>query len=105
MATLNAMESVPQWVFGMLDRLLEVKVNLLVSNGARLPPMNWIHYENAPYVPSNFVTFGDAVMKVNPTFGQGCTKACVGAIVLDSLLRSSRYAKPRNSTRLQSQVL
>ncbi|KLO08766.1 hypothetical protein SCHPADRAFT_944179 [Schizopora paradoxa] len=73
--------------FNLLEQLLKVNDEEMVFNG-KLPCMNWIHYEKAPFVPSNFVAIGDAVMKVNPTFGQGCTKACVGAIVLDSLLRS-----------------
>ena len=30
---------------------------------------SWTRYEMAPYVPSNFVAIGDAVMRVNPVFG------------------------------------
>jgi len=95
MATLKAVEPVPQWLFDMLDLLLEDKDNMEIHTAARPPSMNWIHYEKAPYVPSNFVAIGDAVMRVNPSFGQGCTKACVGAISLDSVLRSAGVASSR----------
>lgn len=95
LATLKVVEPVPQWLFDMLDLLLDEKDNVEVHNSARPPAMNWIHYEKAPYMPSNFVALGDAVMRVNPSFGQGCTKACVGAITLDSVLRSPSIGRSR----------
>ncbi|KLO08764.1 hypothetical protein SCHPADRAFT_931591 [Schizopora paradoxa] len=93
MATVKSDVPVPQWAFDLLSQLL--KVNEIQVYTGKMPLMNWVHYEKAPFVPSNFVAIGDAVMKVNPTFGQGCTKACIGAIVLDNLLRSPRYAQTR----------
>ncbi|KAG9018333.1 hypothetical protein FRB95_005481 [Tulasnella sp. JGI-2019a] len=35
----------------------------------------------------NWVAVGDSFMKLNPFYGQGCTKAMMDAITLDSLLR------------------
>ncbi|KLO08762.1 hypothetical protein SCHPADRAFT_944175 [Schizopora paradoxa] len=94
-ATVKCVEPAPQWLLDTIDLLLNEKDNVEVHTAARPPAMNWIHYERASYMPSNFVAIGDAVMRVNPSFGQGCTKACVGAITLDSVLRSSNVAHKR----------
>ncbi|KLO08763.1 hypothetical protein SCHPADRAFT_595212 [Schizopora paradoxa] len=86
--TLDTDRPVPTWIYELVDQLLEVKENMVSYGGSKLPGLNWIHFERADFVPANFVAVGDSVMRVNPSFGQGCTKAVVGAIALDSLLRS-----------------
>ncbi|KAI5117976.1 hypothetical protein M0805_004909 [Coniferiporia weirii] len=80
-------ERVPDWFMTMLDILLEYQHLAEVSN-SKYPTLSSIRYERAAYLPSNFIAIGDSVMQVNPTFAQGCSKACVGAITLDSMLRS-----------------
>jgi 2-polyprenyl-6-methoxyphenol hydroxylase-like FAD-dependent oxidoreductase len=39
-------------------------------------------------MPANFVVLGDAMMRVNPIFGQGCGKAAIDAATLDGVLRA-----------------
>ncbi|KLO16196.1 hypothetical protein SCHPADRAFT_995295 [Schizopora paradoxa] len=51
--------------------------------------MSYIRYHDAPFLPRNFIAVGDAMMNTNPIFGQGCGKALIGAIVLDSTLRAT----------------
>jgi hypothetical protein len=51
--------------------------------------MHWIKYhEHASVLPVNFVALGDALLKMNPVFGQGMAKTMVEAITLDAVLRS-----------------
>ncbi|KAL5511076.1 hypothetical protein ACEPAH_4291 [Sanghuangporus vaninii] len=77
---------IPAWIYELVDTLLKIDGDHETELG-RYPSYSWIRYERAPYIPSNFVAVGDAVMRVNPTYGQGCSKAAIGAITLDSLLR------------------
>ncbi|THH04060.1 hypothetical protein EW145_g5799 [Phellinidium pouzarii] len=53
---------------------------------------SWLRFDRAPYVPSNFIAIGDSVMRANPVFGQGSSKAAMGAMTLDGLLRKAPYA-------------
>jgi 2-polyprenyl-6-methoxyphenol hydroxylase-like FAD-dependent oxidoreductase len=52
--------------------------------------MHWIKYhEHARTLPTNFVALGDAWMRLNPVWGQGCTLALMGATTLDGVLRAA----------------
>ncbi|EJD02492.1 uncharacterized protein FOMMEDRAFT_157715 [Fomitiporia mediterranea MF3/22] len=77
---------IPDWIHDLVNVLLEINGDHEKEVG-RYPNNYWIRYERAPYIPSNFVAIGDAVMHVNPAFGQGCQKAAIGAISLDNMLR------------------
>ncbi|KAL5529778.1 hypothetical protein ACEPAG_5765 [Sanghuangporus baumii] len=79
---------IPPWIYELVDTLLKIDGDHETELG-RYPSCSWIRYERAPYIPSNFVAVGDAVMRVNPIYGQGCSKAAIGAITIDSLLRES----------------
>ncbi|KAL5489740.1 hypothetical protein ACEPAI_4572 [Sanghuangporus weigelae] len=79
---------IPPWIYELVDTLLKIDGDHETELG-RYPNCSWIRYERAPYISSNFVAVGDAVMRVNPIYGQGCSKAAIGAITLDSLLRES----------------
>ncbi|KAH8110545.1 hypothetical protein DFH11DRAFT_1620404 [Phellopilus nigrolimitatus] len=87
----SADERVPDWFMDMLDILLEYE-DLAEASTTKYPTLSSVRYERAAYLPHNFVAVGDSVMQVNPTFGQGVSKACAGAIVLDSMLRSRSMA-------------
>jgi hypothetical protein len=69
--------------------------------------MYHMRYEQTAELPDNFVVCGDAFIKsdsrvlclllvyssplylrLNPTFGQGCSKAAMDAVALDSVLRA-----------------
>ncbi|KAK0501744.1 hypothetical protein EDD18DRAFT_1317883 [Armillaria luteobubalina] len=79
---------VPETFFKMLDMLDEVKDTMTCSQ-VRYPGSSYIRYERAVNLPSNWVALGDSVMRVNPIYGQGCSKAIFGAICLDQLLRNA----------------
>ncbi|KAG8887483.1 hypothetical protein FRB98_009564 [Tulasnella sp. 332] len=88
--SLHNAEATPQWIFKLYD--------LLEEHGDECSPwfadyhpgkMSFIKYHEAQKgtLPSNWVTVGDATIKLNPIYGQGCTKAMIDAVTLDSLLR------------------
>ena len=56
----------------------------------RVPQCTLVKYEQVVNLPSNFVAVGDSIMRVNPVFAQGCNKALLGVVALDSLLRESK---------------
>ncbi|CAE6482565.1 unnamed protein product [Rhizoctonia solani] len=55
-----------------------------------------IDYANAPK-PSNFVVIGDSFLRVNPTFGQGISKALVDVATLNGVMLDTILV-PRSST-------
>ncbi|KAK0489354.1 hypothetical protein IW261DRAFT_1327060, partial [Armillaria novae-zelandiae] len=79
---------VPETFFAMLDVLDEVKDTTTYSH-VRYPGSSYVRYEKAVNLPSNWVALGDSVMRVNPVFGQGCSKAFFGAVCLNKLLVNS----------------
>lgn len=79
---------IPETFFAMLDMLDEVKDTMTYSQ-VRYPGSSYVRYERAVNLPSNWVALGDSVMRVNPVFGQGCSKAFFGAICLNKLLVNS----------------
>ncbi|KAH8116326.1 hypothetical protein DFH11DRAFT_1506179 [Phellopilus nigrolimitatus] len=88
MRAVSATNPVPEWVFEMMDILLEYKDQVEDLGSEKSPSCYLTRYERAPYLPSNFAAIGDATMRVNPQYEQGCTKACIGAVALDGALRS-----------------
>ncbi|KAG7444005.1 uncharacterized protein BT62DRAFT_952936 [Guyanagaster necrorhizus] len=76
---------IPETFFAMLDMLDEVKDTMTCSR-VRFPGSSHIRYERAVNLPSNWVALGDSVMRVNPVYGQGCSKAFYGALCLNALL-------------------
>ena len=81
----NVAGGAPKWLGTLVSMLVEGNTGVDIVTGKNrewylalvinivltyfLAPMNWIHYERAPFMPSNFVANGDAVMRVNPSFG------------------------------------
>ncbi|CAE6469184.1 unnamed protein product [Rhizoctonia solani] len=55
-----------------------------------------IDYASAPK-PSNFVVIGDSFLRVNPTFGQGVSKALVDVATLNGVMLDTTLV-PRSST-------
>ncbi|KIK61246.1 hypothetical protein GYMLUDRAFT_592525 [Collybiopsis luxurians FD-317 M1] len=76
---------IPEWVFRCVDMLEEAQVNVKYSH-VRIPPTSYIRYHQGVNIPCNFVASGDSVMSVDPLFGQGSTKAMLGAILLHTAL-------------------
>ncbi|KZV82925.1 hypothetical protein EXIGLDRAFT_778065 [Exidia glandulosa HHB12029] len=78
---------VPDFVFKILD-LLEPVADKCTATPIRSSTCWKIRFENAGHIlPRNFVAIGDATMRVNSRFGQGVTKALMGAVTLDGVLR------------------
>ncbi|KAK0195803.1 hypothetical protein F5146DRAFT_997316 [Armillaria mellea] len=98
--SLVTQKPIPQTFFDMLDALKEVEDTVTCSRLA-FPGSSYIRYEKAVNLPSNWVALGDSVMRVNPVYGQGCTKAFFGALCLNTLLREL----DRDSPRLFQEVL
>ncbi|PBK82809.1 hypothetical protein ARMGADRAFT_686101 [Armillaria gallica] len=85
--SLVTQKPIPQTFFDMLDALKEVEDTMTCSR-VGFPGSSYIRYEKAVNLPSNWIALGDSVMRVNPIYGQGCTKAFFGALCLNTLLRT-----------------
>ncbi|KAK0188416.1 hypothetical protein F5146DRAFT_1055146 [Armillaria mellea] len=78
---------IPQSFFDLLDALDEVQDTMTCSK-VNFLGSSYIRYEKGVKLPSNLIALGDSVMKVNPIYGHGCTKAFFGAICLNVLLQN-----------------
>ncbi|KAF5384566.1 hypothetical protein D9757_006481 [Collybiopsis confluens] len=81
---------VPEWVFQCVDILEEAQVEINYSH-VRIPPSTYIRYHQGINLPSNFVASGDSIMSVDPLFGQGATKALLGAVSIRTVLSKLGY--------------
>ncbi|KIY67786.1 hypothetical protein CYLTODRAFT_422234 [Cylindrobasidium torrendii FP15055 ss-10] len=79
---------VPRWVLDMLDLLKEIEKDSHHSFVC-VGPSYKFNYEQFPSLPHNFIAVGDSVSRVNSIFGQGCSKALVGAAALNTLLHKT----------------
>ncbi|KAG8881073.1 hypothetical protein FRB97_000192 [Tulasnella sp. 331] len=91
--SLYGAEHIPPCFLELLDWLEEHEDELSPSSTYVKPgPLSWIRYQDVDgkngTLPNNWVAIGDAVMKLNPVYGQGCSKANVDAITLDAVLRA-----------------
>ncbi|KAK0489400.1 hypothetical protein IW261DRAFT_412742 [Armillaria novae-zelandiae] len=79
-------EPIPPSIFELLDMLEEVEDTMTCSH---LPfsGASYIRYDKAVNLPENWIAIGDSIMRVNPLFGQGVTKALLGSICLNTLLQ------------------
>ncbi|KIK61241.1 hypothetical protein GYMLUDRAFT_166904 [Collybiopsis luxurians FD-317 M1] len=84
----NSNAPVPSWIFQTLDILEESRPELSYSH-VRVPATAYIQYHKVANLPINFAALGDSVLSVNPLYGQGCTKAMLGAIALYTTLAQS----------------
>ncbi|KAF5347544.1 hypothetical protein D9757_014296 [Collybiopsis confluens] len=79
---------VPEWIFQIINILKETHTPITFSH-VRVPPTSYIRYHRTMNLPRNFIAVGDSVMSIDPLFGQGCTKAMLGAVVLHSVLSTA----------------
>jgi hypothetical protein len=49
--------------------------------------MHHYRFDKAPALPDNYAIMGDALIRLNPVFGQGCAKAGQDVATLDAVLR------------------
>ncbi|KAG9047422.1 hypothetical protein FS837_002278 [Tulasnella sp. UAMH 9824] len=86
--SLYGQENLPEWAWTLLDFLEEHEEECSPFHAeAKVGPLNWIRWHQAKDLPPNFVAIGDAIMKLNPIYGQGITKACIDVTTLDATLR------------------
>ncbi|KAJ3720104.1 hypothetical protein C8R42DRAFT_643378 [Lentinula raphanica] len=78
---------IPKWIVETLDILEESEPETSFSH-IFIPPTTYIKYHEVANLPSNFVAIGDSAMSIDPIYGQGCTKALLGAVVLHNALSS-----------------
>ncbi|KDQ15502.1 hypothetical protein BOTBODRAFT_293418 [Botryobasidium botryosum FD-172 SS1] len=76
----------------VMDSLKMLKVALEEDNtpvqfeNFRIGPAFFIDYTTARSLPANYVALGDAVVRVNPVYGQGVTKLMIDAATLNGVL-------------------
>ncbi|KAH8832233.1 hypothetical protein DL96DRAFT_1767043 [Flagelloscypha sp. PMI_526] len=81
---MRTLRPLPEWFFRLLAQLSELDITI---DTLRTSPSSHIQYHLCKSLPPNFIAIGDSVMRVNPIYGQGCSKATIGAVVLHSLLQ------------------
>ncbi|TFL02249.1 hypothetical protein BDV98DRAFT_566962 [Pterulicium gracile] len=95
LASFGMSKPVPEWFMKT--------VAILVENGspvfatAQLASCTQINYHQLTSYASNFVAIGDAVMVLNPIFGQGCVKVMAGILTLNNMLRNEQASSRRLS--------
>ncbi|EJD46786.1 hypothetical protein AURDEDRAFT_164239 [Auricularia subglabra TFB-10046 SS5] len=81
-------KKIPDYAWTLVD-MVEPVADRVVVNEAHITSCSRIHYERAgDILPHNFVAVGDAVMRLNPLYGEGVNKVAVGVATLDGVLRS-----------------
>ncbi|GAV99173.1 hypothetical protein LENED_000612 [Lentinula edodes] len=90
---------IPGWLYEAIDILEEAQPEIQFSH-VRIPPTAYIQYHRTSNLPSNFVALGDSVLSVDPIYGQGCTKALIGAAVLNKILSNSIKTPVTNNKHL-----
>lgn len=85
-ATEEDHSKVPDWLYQLTDMLVKRDAGVEVETGRYRTSkgcfhlgrrvdvfysatLSWIRFENAPYIPNNFIAIGDSVMRPNPCFG------------------------------------
>lgn len=86
--SLDGQEHLPDWAWALFDLLEEHEEECTPFYAdAKVGPLNWVRWQMAKDLPKNFVAIGDAIMKLNPVYGQGITKTCIDITTLDAVLR------------------
>ncbi|KAG8913450.1 hypothetical protein FRC01_004544 [Tulasnella sp. 417] len=86
--SIHGQENLPDWTWKLLDLLEEHEEECSPFYAeAKVGPLNWIKWHLAKDLPPNFVAIGDAIMKLNPIYGQGIAKASIDITTLDAILR------------------
>ncbi|KAG9013578.1 hypothetical protein FRB94_001683 [Tulasnella sp. JGI-2019a] len=94
LASMNPRVPIPDWVHRAVDLLRECEEEATHAE-IRIPTCSYIHYHKAKDLPSNFIAVGDAMLRLSPAMGQGCTKAAMDATTLNAHL-SRVVVAPQN---------
>lgn len=90
-ASMRGREPVPEWLVEMLRVLAEEGEPTFKP--LRIRPCSYIRYQDVQGLPTNFIAVGDAMLQLNPIYAQGCSKAMMGAVSLNTLLASCHPVK------------
>ncbi|TFL04300.1 hypothetical protein BDV98DRAFT_563898 [Pterulicium gracile] len=91
--SLRSTVPLPQWLKDTTCILATSAGDEAEFNFAKIPEMSNMQYHLHKDIPDNFVAVGDAAMRLNPIFGQGCAKATANVMQLDSMLRKTSRAE------------
>ncbi|THU91061.1 hypothetical protein K435DRAFT_727686 [Dendrothele bispora CBS 962.96] len=83
---------IPEWIWKFIDLCEEVEDTMQLSK-VRGSSSYWTHFELASDLPANWIASGDSVSGVNPVFGQGGTKAMMGAVSLNNILQEFNMSR------------
>lgn len=78
-------QPLPEWLHDILQTLQSEDVPSTFVDSV-YPHSVYIKYHELKNLPSNFVVVGDAQSQTDPILGQGCSKACATAILLNAQL-------------------
>ncbi|KAG8993688.1 hypothetical protein FRB90_000621 [Tulasnella sp. 427] len=93
--SLDGQEHLPNWAWTLFDLLEEHEAECTpFYTDAKVGPLNWVRWQMAEGLPPNFIAIGDAIMKLNPVYGQGITKTCIDITTLDAVLRRIQSKLP-----------
>ncbi|KIY45944.1 hypothetical protein FISHEDRAFT_76178 [Fistulina hepatica ATCC 64428] len=85
--TLDLKKPLPDFVPEILDIMKDFDdPSKMTKSRLRVPGTSYVRYHLGNNLPSNFVAMGDSVMTINPRYGQGFTKAILGALALHTTL-------------------
>lgn len=69
--SLDGQEHLPDWAWALFDLLEEHEEECTPFYAdAKVGPLNWVRWQMAKDLPKNFVAIGDAIMKLNPVYGE-----------------------------------
>ncbi|KAF8150617.1 hypothetical protein B0H34DRAFT_801557 [Crassisporium funariophilum] len=91
-ATLD--EPIPTWILDTIAQFHEPSITF-THEAVRTPPAFYDRYQYGVNLPNNMIVTGDAVMRINPIYGQGVFKAELGAIALNTVLSATKQRDPR----------
>ncbi|KZT41427.1 hypothetical protein SISSUDRAFT_981801 [Sistotremastrum suecicum HHB10207 ss-3] len=101
MSQIKGVDPVPDYMFQIADALEASNADATASyTDVKLPPCHFVKYHQVlDKIPTNLIAVGDAVLRVNPIRGQGCTKAAIGAATLSGVLQYCNPVFHSNSSR------
>ncbi|KAK0501771.1 hypothetical protein EDD18DRAFT_1431988 [Armillaria luteobubalina] len=94
---------IPEGWYAMLDMLKEVQDTMACSQ-VRFGKVDASLLSRGVNLPSNWIAAGDCVMRVNPIFGHGCSKAIGGAVCLNKLLQTVPVSIPKDFSKKYFQM-
>lgn len=81
--SLDGQQHLPDWAWTLFDYLEEHEAECTpFYSEAKVGPLNYIQWQQAQDLPPNFVAIGDAIMKLNPVYGETFSRREAGIFCL-----------------------